>query len=168
MSHVVSAEKDKSPESERQEYKGWLEERVKQSRDAKGMDDSPGNNVKLRAVHSQLRTEAERLGASRLETSKPVAASVKSFQAPQPSGSAEGRTEGTLQSDLDKIRIGHITLYCECLMGVSIVTVKLAHARFDHYLKSNSMQEDAYLFVSTSQIKKTMDDVNSLPRMNIN
>lgn len=167
MLHASPTEKSNSSASTRPDSQGWLEERVKQSRNALGMDDSPKNVAKLRAIHSQLRAEAERLGTSRIKSSKFVKEGVKSFQLQQPFSSSEVRDDGTTRSDLDKMEIGHITLYCECLMGVSVVTVKLAHARFDDYLKSDDMEEDVYLFVSPLQLKKTMSDVSSLPQMNI-
>jgi len=162
-----SETKDKAPEAERLDSKRWLEERVKQSQDVLGMDNNPAHVVKLRAIHSQLRAEAERLGASRsLQRAKFAAEGVEALQL-QALGEGEDNAVDRARSDLDKMEVGHIMLYCECLMGVSIVTVKLAHARIDDYLRSDSMEQDAYLFVSSSQLKQTMSDVSNLPQMNI-
>ncbi len=163
---AFSAVEGEPQETEELDYQGWLEERVKQSRNALKMDESPANVVKLQTIHSQLRAEAQRLEA-KMSKLKFTAEGVESFAVPPQFDSAAAEAEGPVWSDLDKMEIGHITLYCECLMGVSMVTVKLAHARYDHYLKSDSMEEDIYLFVSSSQLKQTMSDVNSLPRLKV-
>jgi hypothetical protein len=54
-------------------------------------------------------------------------------------------------------------------MGISLVSVKLAHSHWQAYLRSESltMEQDTYLFVSPSQLKKVSGDINNLPRVNM-
>lgn len=134
----------------------WLDDRVKLSRDAMGIDDSPQNLQKLRALHSRMRAEAKRLEAR-----------------PMLMG-AIGLTKESIPSKPsrwprpDDVEVGFVTLYCECLMGVSLVSVRLAHSHWRAYLSDpTTMEQDTYLFVSPSQLKKVSADINNLPRMNI-
>lgn len=150
-----------SVRTEPKDPKAWLEERVKHSRDALGMDDSPENVQKLRAIHSQMRAEAKRLGAKRFRR-RPLAQDFLLLK------SAPLVDLNNLQ-DQTEAEVGHITLYCECLMGVSLVSLKLSHAYFEDYLNSDAseMEQDTYLFVSPSQLKNTIHELSNLPRMNL-
>lgn len=139
------------------EPKEWLEQRVKTSRDTLGMTDDQDNIARLRMVHAQMRAEAEKMGTRR---SRPLQADTGSFKVMGASPLPD------LDLTVDEMEIGHITLYCECLMGASLVSLKLAHAHCENYLQSgtSSMSQDTYLFVSPSQLRQTISELNNLPR----
>ena len=134
----------------------WLEARVNVSSRSLGVDDSPPIRRKLRVIHAHMRAEATRLAASRHTLRAEAAALTAAPGTPRPSGA-------------DHAEVGFIMLYCEYLMGVSIVSVKLTHARWQDYLSSDTptMETDTYLFVSPSQLKRASADVLGLPRVNV-
>ncbi|MBI4997138.1 MAG: hypothetical protein HZC22_09625 [Rhodocyclales bacterium] len=150
----------------------WLDERVERSRSVLGITDGREHVNKLRAIHSQMRAEAERLsarrwGGRRLNLETFMAQGAPPLQKLD-EGQGEAAVDLTAPADHDEAEVGHITLYCECLMGVSLVSVKLAHAHYEDYLdESIDMEQDIYLFVSPSQLKRTMHDLDSLPRRSI-
>lgn len=157
---IMGAQK-KSPEMVREEKKKWFDERVNYSRQALGMNDSPENLQRLRTIHAQMRAEAKRMGRQQQVMGVKAPGLVQLMQAPSTQEQAEVP---------DDMEIGHITLYCECLMGVSLVSVKLVHAYYEDYLYADSLEKmeyDTYLFVSPSQLRKTMNEVNNLPRVHI-
>lgn len=159
MLYQLMGAQKKSPEVAREEKKKWFEQRVSYSRQALGMNDSPENLQRLRTIHAQMRAEAKRLGRQHQLMGMGAPGLVRLMQAPLTQDQAEVP---------DDMEIGHITLYCECLMGVSLVSVKLVHAYYEDYLYSDSLEKmeyDTYLFVSPSQLRKTMNDVNNLPRV---
>lgn len=131
----------------------WLDARVNDSRSRLGIDESPVNVNKLRAVHTQLHAEAMRIATS-------VDTSVQE---------SSGLLKAAPSASPEHMEVGFITLYCECLMGVSLVSVKLSHAHYDSYLsnEAQAMEEDTYLFVSPSQLKEVTNAVSSLPRMQL-
>jgi len=166
-----------------------LEERVKLSCAALGMHDSPQNLQKLRDIHINMEAEAKRLAASAplkakqstVESEAPAPLDLRE-QRPTRLGAAPKKEKvkeravasatRTL-SDSEQVEVGYIMLNCECLMGVSLVSVKLEHQRYKIFLESKSMgpmgpmEQDTYLFVSPSQLKKVSGDINNLPRVNI-
>ena len=148
------------PQGKQQTEQEWLDERVSRTRSALGLDDGAQNLVKLRSIHSQMRAEAERMRARQFRTFR-MGASVDLLKPP-----AEGAATEWQPEPADDLEVGHITLYCECLMGVSLVSVKLAHARCHEYLSSGSidMEHDTYLFVSPAQLRSTLNEINNLPR----
>lgn len=154
------AEGGSSSESSVQERTNWMEARVKGSRDALGMNDSAGNMSQLRAIHAQMRAEAERLNTRRLRSMRVGVMGGESARAPPAPG---------LDETPDEVEVGHVTLYCECLMGVSLVSVKLAHAHFLDYLGAGTlkMEQDTYLFVSPNQLRKTLNEASTLPHVTL-
>lgn len=142
--------------TEKQYQKKWLEERVNDSRSMLGMAESPAEANKLRTIHSQLRAEAKRIETRTFKAMQQEMKFTQLLQASPPTYS-------------EHMEVGFITLYCECLMGVSLVSVKLAHTHYASYLAAEplSMEQDTYLFVSPSQLRKAATDVSGLPRMDI-
>ncbi len=160
----LMADSTKAPEAEREEMKNWLDERVKCSRDALGMHADPDNEKKLGAIHAQMRAEAQRMGSRKFRTMRFSAMSSTLLDPEKTLGAQPLPDEDETP---DEVEVGHITLYCECLMGVSLVSLKLAHAHYADYLDSGAleMEQDTYLFVSPAQLKKTLHDINNLPRV---
>lgn len=152
----LQAEKRVDVGTEKRNQKKWLEERVKDSRSMLGMAESPADVNKLRTIHSQLRAEAKRIETRTFKAMQQDMGFTQLLQASPPTYS-------------EHMEVGFITLYCECLMGVSLVSVKLAHTHYESYLASEplSMEQDTYLFVSPSQLRKAAADVSGLPRMDI-
>lgn len=152
----------KSAEVAHQEKQRWLDERVNCSRRALGMNDSPENLQRLRTIHAQMRAEAKRMARQHLLNGMETPGIAKLMQVPLTQEQAEVP---------DEMEIGHVTLYCECLMGVSLVSLKLVHAYYEDYLYADSMEtieHDTYLFVSPLLLRKTMNEINDLPRMRVN
>lgn len=152
---LLASQPQESADLPPKESPTWLEDRVKLSRDAMGIDDSRQNLLKLRAIHTHMRAEAKRLEATRPMLVGAVGLTEEPRPIPWPRP--------------DEVEVGFVTLYCECLMGVSLVSVRLAHSHWRAYLSSaaTTMDQDTYLFVSPSQLKKASADINNLPRVNI-
>jgi len=129
---------------------------VKHSNSTLGMDESPRNSDRLSAIHKQMQEEARRIHQRRQESIMKAEKDEESLTASPP-------------SDKDYLEVGYITLYCECLMGVSLVSVKLAHKYYENYMRTvpQDMAQDTYLFVSPSQLKKATSDANTLPRVDM-
>lgn len=158
--YSLHAGQQPSPEFAQQQKMKWFDERVNHSRKALGMSDSPENMHRLRTIHSQMRAEAKELGRRRAQVGLNEPGIIRMLQTSPTQDQAEVP---------DEMEIGHITLYCECLMGVSLVSLKLVHAYYEDYLYSDSLEKmeyDTYLFVSPSQLRKTISELNTLPRMN--
>jgi hypothetical protein len=160
MLYGLQAGHAESPQVTQQTQREWLDERVARTRSALGLGDGAENLGKLRSVHSQMRAEAERMRSRQFRTVR-MGATVDLLKP-----SAEGAAPEWQPGPADDMEVGHITLYCECLMGVSLVSVKLAHAHYHEYLSSASldMEHDTYLFVAPAQLRSTLDEVNKLPR----
>jgi hypothetical protein len=162
MLFTMQAGKAKSPASAQPDSKEWMDERVQRTRDALGMtkDEIPENADKLRAIHAQMRTEAMRLRSKQTKPENLLFKSVGVLPTSPPADFAAPR---------DRAEVAHIVLYCEYLMGASLVSLKLIHATCEDYLDSRSghMEEDTYLFVSPSQLKKTLSDIESIPRVSM-
>lgn len=153
-----------SEQSTHEDHENWLNARVEETRSALGMDGSSQDTNRLRAIHSQMLNEAQRIQARAAESKHTDKQLFKSLQEPSSSDSEESSP-----FDTEHMEVAFITLNCECLMGVSLVSVKLSHAYYDEYLKQNptNMEQDTYLFVSPSQLKNGVVDLNSLPRLKI-
>lgn len=155
----------------------WLDGRVDRSRQVLGLQPGDEGTDKLRGIHAQMRAEAERLSRQQLDRRRREGAGLSLWKAPmqlpmqqhgqpadQPSDQPSD-ADPAAEAPSDELEVGHVTLVCECLMGVSLVSVKLAHAHYHDYLGSDAsdMAEDTYLFVSPSQLRSTLGDVRNLP-----
>jgi len=144
----------------------WLEQSVRNSRDSFDMDDSFENDKRLRAIHWQLRAEAQRLRGSEADGPKSGkrAADAMAARAVFRLGT---KAKGKAGKGGDEMEVGQIILYCECLMGVSIVSLRLMHAHYREYLEKSELEQDTYLFVSPSRLKATIDAIDGLPSMRL-
>lgn len=157
--YSVQAPTSASPEQSAKNGIAGVEAHVKRSQSSLGLGETPEIADKLRTMHTQMFAEAERLKA------KARVAPLLGLVSLDRSKALFGAEAG----DGDKAQVGHITLYCECLMGISLVSVKLAHAHFQDYLNSEAcdMETDIYLFVSPSRLRATLNDLNNLPHESI-
>lgn len=129
----------------------WLDARARRSRRVLGVHDS--SEAKLRHIHLQMWNEASRIHEAR---------HVKTGE------HGRQREAAATEEEADSLEVGHITMYCECLLGVPLVSLKLFHAHHHDYRHSDSsaMAEDTYLYVSPSHLRATLHELRQIPQAN--
>jgi len=144
------------PSSALEVSREWLDARARRSRRVLGVHDS--SEAKLRNIHLQMWNEASQIHQARHgKTARPSGALGERGSNPEPTVTEE---------EADSLEVGHVTMYCECLLGVSLVSVKLFHAHHHHYRNSDSseMAEDTYLYVSPSHLRTTLHELRQIPQ----